>query len=669
MVDMDEPMGPQDDKKPSGISAFFANTASGLSEAISRTAGAAGVLLSDGDLRRRGAEVLASNASKGLRSIQQGIHSGATTLQRGFQSVGQGPRQIQSVLHRISQQIEERRLQALLEQQRDTPVDVQIGFQLYEDAPQELRSRLWMALLQHPELAAQYKSLQVQQLEVDNEDAGKVTSYEEDAPENVELMAGKGPIKSEITPENCAKDTQETTEEGERKDSKDLCSSDLPSSNLGSQEGASAMAIHDGSVPSATEYGEEEEAGGSMVNTGERMSLITSDWEIVADRGAQRWRQGLPLLSGGSLHRSNCWTAEKEDYRQELMSAMAMVPWPIPSDYPPDSRYATLLEISIGQEEVDEVISRDVHRTFPEHAQFGNESGQQALFRVLKAYSLHDLETGYCQGLGFVGGLLLFYLPEEPAFHVLCRLLAEHGPNLRRFYMPGLLGLKLALRTFDILMEQYLPNLKSHLDSHGAASVLFASQWFLTAFSCPFPVSFACRLIDVMLVEDSDAVLMRVALTIMAESEPDLLMQDDFEELLTYLKVEPVQWDAHRLRRVLNAAIHDSPITMEVLHRATKAAAEKENDALPLVSTVAMEGVQPNESSLHKEDISKAPVEADDMEAKPPVLPGEEEDHDDFTRELAAQQADLDTAYVQMVLDLDNLWGKDECESGGESGR
>lgn len=42
--------------------------------------------------------------------------------------------------------------------------------------------------------------------------------------------------------------------------------------------------------------------------------------------------------------------------------------------------------------------------------------GQESLFRVLKAYSLHDLEVGYCQGMAFVAGILLMYLPQEPAF-------------------------------------------------------------------------------------------------------------------------------------------------------------------------------------------------------------------------------------------------------------
>lgn len=56
-----------------------------------------------------------------------------------------------------------------------------------------------------------------------------------------------------------------------------------------------------------------------------------------------------------------------------------------------------VVHMAAVQEETDEIISRDINRTFPEHPQFGYEQGQQALFRVLKAYSLHDLEVQYCQ--------------------------------------------------------------------------------------------------------------------------------------------------------------------------------------------------------------------------------------------------------------------------------
>ena len=42
----------------------------------------------------------------------------------------------------------------LLQVARDAPVDVQIGPVLYEDAPQELRSRMWWALLENPKLVS-----------------------------------------------------------------------------------------------------------------------------------------------------------------------------------------------------------------------------------------------------------------------------------------------------------------------------------------------------------------------------------------------------------------------------------------------------------------------------------------------------------------------------------
>lgn len=50
-----------------------------------------------------------------------------------------------------------------LQAERDAPVDVQIGPQLVEEAPQELRSRLWLALIANPELCHTYQDGQVSQ--------------------------------------------------------------------------------------------------------------------------------------------------------------------------------------------------------------------------------------------------------------------------------------------------------------------------------------------------------------------------------------------------------------------------------------------------------------------------------------------------------------------------
>jgi len=260
----------------------------------------------------------------------------------------------------------------------------------------------------------------------------------------------------------------------------------------------------------------------------------------------------------GRMHRVEPWTEEKDVFRNELMEAMARVELPL--DDCDGDQYATLIQISIGQEDVDDIISRDIHRTFPEHPLFGFEQGQKALFNLLKAYSLHDLEVGYCQGMAFVAGLLLFYVPEQQAFQVFCRLMDDSGIGLRRLYLPGLVGLKDSLLMFEYLMQMYLPKLKSHLEEHGAVPILYATQWFLSMFSCPFPVPFCARLIDIMLLQGNDSIMLRTAVSVMAEFESELLSQDDFEALLTCLKVDPVTWDSARLRRVMNAAIN-SPIS------------------------------------------------------------------------------------------------------------
>ena len=55
------------------------------------------------------------------------------------------------------------------------------------------------------------------------------------------------------------------------------------------------------------------------------------------------------------------------------------------------------------------MIRRDIARTYPEHDFFKKKGGvgQESLFNVMKAYSIHDREVGYCQGSAFIVGLLL----------------------------------------------------------------------------------------------------------------------------------------------------------------------------------------------------------------------------------------------------------------------
>lgn len=69
----------------------------------------------------------------------------------------------------------------------------------------------------------------------------------------------------------------------------------------------------------------------------------------------------------------------------------------------------------------EKVIRRDIARTYPEHDFFKEKDGlgQEALFNVMKAYSLHDREVGYCQGSGFIVGLLLMQVKYPHLFSLI----------------------------------------------------------------------------------------------------------------------------------------------------------------------------------------------------------------------------------------------------------
>lgn len=107
----------------------------------------------------------------------------------------------------------------------------------------------------------------------------------------------------------------------------------------------------------------------------------------------------------------------------------------------------------------EKVIRRDIARTYPEHDFFKEKDGlgQEALFNVMKAYSLHDREVGYCQGSGFIVGLLLMQvreeyvknfdifnymkinlvkMPEEEAFAILVQIMQQH--RMRDMFKPSM---------------------------------------------------------------------------------------------------------------------------------------------------------------------------------------------------------------------------------------
>lgn len=178
-----------------------------------------------------------------------------------------------------------------------------------------------------------------------------------------------------------------------------------------------------------------------------------------------------------------------------------------------------------GNSPHEKVIRRDVSRTYPEHEFFreANGRGQTSLFNVMKAYSLHDREVGYCQGSAFIAGLLLLQMPEEEAFYVLLKLMENY--RLRELYKPAMTDLGLCMFQLECLVQETMPDLHMHFRNMGFDTSMYASSWFLTLFATQLPLELANRIMDVFMSEGMEMVF-RIALAILQLCRYELLQLD-----------------------------------------------------------------------------------------------------------------------------------------------
>ncbi|KAI9033806.1 rab-GTPase-TBC domain-containing protein [Phycomyces nitens] len=183
----------------------------------------------------------------------------------------------------------------------------------------------------------------------------------------------------------------------------------------------------------------------------------------------------------------------------------------------------------------ERIIQRDLARTFPHIEMFKQEGGdgQQALERILKAYSLYDSMVGYCQGLAFLVGPLLMNMQEQQSFCVFVRLMETY--EMRSMFTLNMEGLQIRLYQFSSLLAQILPELSDHLTFHTVNAPMYASQWFLTLFAYAFPIDLVFRIYDIVFAEGAAETIMRVAIAMMKRSEDTLMEMTEFEDILDYL--------------------------------------------------------------------------------------------------------------------------------------
>jgi hypothetical protein len=194
--------------------------------------------------------------------------------------------------------------------------------------------------------------------------------------------------------------------------------------------------------------------------------------------------------------------------------------------------YQKLLEREASEQEN---VLKDACRTLVHYEAFDDEkTADRTLANLLLAYSVHDNEVGYCQGMNFVAGFILTKLEEEEAYWLFYHLMTSPKFCLRSFFLPDLSGMIMCKFQFTHLFEWFLPDLYAHFAKREMHSDLL-TEWFMTLFTfAGFPRETACRIWDLFLV-DGLQVIHKVALAILARAESDL-MQLDFEQIIGYLK-------------------------------------------------------------------------------------------------------------------------------------
>lgn len=173
-------------------------------------------------------------------------------------------------------------------------------------------------------------------------------------------------------------------------------------------------------------------------------------------------------------------------------------------------------------------IKRDLGRT-----NFIPKEKVDALFNLLKVYSVYDPDVGYTQGMGFLTTpLLLNCETDADAFGLLITLMKNYG--IREFFLPEMPGLMLLLYQFDRVLEENSPILFNHLAREGIKSSMYATQWFLTFFAYKFPLEFVLRIFDIVLFEGYESIL-KFAVNLLLKNQ-EILIGLKFEHLLNFLK-------------------------------------------------------------------------------------------------------------------------------------
>ncbi|XP_030211001.1 TBC1 domain family member 10A [Gadus morhua] len=279
-----------------------------------------------------------------------------------------------------------------------------------------------------------------------------------------------------------------------------------------------------------------------------------------------------------------------------------------------------------------DVIERDLHRQFPFHEMFVARGGhgQQDLFRVLKAYTLHRPEEGYCQAQAPIAAVLLMHMPAEDAFWGLVQICEKYLPG---YYSKGLEAIQLDGEILFSLLKKVSPVAHRHLKKHKMEPILYMTEWFMCAFSRTLPWASVLRVWDMFLCEGVK-IIFRVGLVLlkcMLGSPEKLKKSQGLYETMELLKALPPAYmeEGFLVREVVESPVSERDIERE--HVAQRRRWEESRGELRCRSPGRMHGARAiiTAEPPRRQDLQQNPtilVESPPAAAAPPSNGGPGED-------------------------------------------
>lgn len=184
-------------------------------------------------------------------------------------------------------------------------------------------------------------------------------------------------------------------------------------------------------------------------------------------------------------------------------------------------------------------IDSDVNRQFREHIHYRERysSKQQELFNVLTAYSMYNMELGYCQGMAGVAGILLMYMNDEEAFWALSTFMCDTNYAMHGLFIEGFPKLTRFLTHHDRILAKFLPKLHKHFTKHCLDAILYSLKWFFVIFVERIPFSLCLRIWDIYMI-DGERVVTAMAFTILRIHRKKLLKMKDMDEMTDFLQTQ-----------------------------------------------------------------------------------------------------------------------------------